>query len=140
MSPGAAPIINVCVNRTGSTEGLRMSSLHNNQRRSEPWSSLRHRRSFRATQCAGIGSVSLLGRARDPLGRKLHNYGSVVNACVGARHNLPRSNNTVSLSCYDSKVGSGRTAIVPPGLVNALIEGSEKSVVLLCLAVHIATQ
>ena len=74
---------------------------------------------FRATQCAGIGSVSLLGRARDPLGRKLHNYGSVVNACVGARHNLPRLNNTVSLSCYDSKVGPGRTAIVPLGLVNA---------------------
>src|SRR2546423_8358697 len=55
-------------------------------------------------------------------------------------YNLPRSNNTVSLSCYDSKVGSGRTAIIPLGLVNAPIEGSEKSVVSLCLAVHIAIQ
>ena len=50
-------------------------------------SRLRHQR---ATQRAGIGSVSHLGRARHPLGRKFHNYGSVVNACVGARHNLPR--------------------------------------------------
>src|SRR5437764_15086750 len=33
---------------------------------------------FRATQCAGIGSVSLLGRARHPLDRKFYNTDSVM--------------------------------------------------------------
>src|SRR2546423_3687551 len=50
---GAAPVINICVNRTGSTEGLRMSPLYDNQCHlgwPPPFniarSRLRHQRSF----------------------------------------------------------------------------------------------
>ena len=54
------------------------------------WSSLHHRRSFRA-QCAGIGSISLLRRARYPLNRSEVLQHRLGHTCVEVCHNLPWS-------------------------------------------------